>query len=60
MEKEKIAVDTPVSVTGLNIIPVVKTKVRYWQHGHRIAASYSKQPVYVIIAAPDSTRAFRI
>jgi len=59
MEKGKIVIDAPVSVAGLNIIPVARTKVRYWQRGHRIAASYSKQPLYVIIAAPDSTRAFR-
>jgi len=59
METERITIDSPVSVTGLNIIPVVRTKVRHWQQGHQVATVYSKQPLYVIIAAPDSTRAFR-
>jgi len=60
MEKKEIAIDNPVTVAGLTIIPVAQVLLNYWQVKGSTSFFGLKQPVAVIVVSPLAKRAFRI
>ncbi len=60
MEKKEIAIDNPVTVAGLTIIPVVQVLLNYWHTKDSTSFFGLKQPVAVIVVSPLAKRAFRI
>jgi uncharacterized spore protein YtfJ len=60
VEKKEVAIDNPVTIAGLTLVPVVQILLSYW-HG-RSSSLYSgtKQPVALVIVSPSAKRAFRI
>ena len=60
MEKKEVAVDNPLTVAGLTIIPVVQVVVNYWQAKGSTLFFGLKQPVAVIVVSPSAKRGFRI
>lgn len=60
MEKKEIAIDNPVTIAGLTIIPVVQVLLNSWQVKGNASFFGLKQPVAVIVVSPLAKRAFRI
>ena len=60
MEKKKVAIDNPVAVAGVTLIPVAKVSLNYW-HGNRGISFFGvKQPLSVVVVSPSARRAFHI
>ena len=60
MEEGKITAETPVTIAGVTIIPIVRTSTNHWSHNGCFAFLGSKQPVSIIVASPETKKAFRI
>ena len=60
MEKKEVAIDNPIAVAGLTIIPVVHVSLNYWLHNDGAAVFGIKQPVAFMVVSPGEKRAFRI
>jgi len=60
MEKKEIAIDNPVAVVGLTLIPVVQVSLNYWRANSATSFFGVKQPVAVIVVSPSAKKAFRI
>ena len=60
MEKKEVAIDNPVTVAGLTIIPVVQVLLNYWQTKGSTSFFGLKQAVAVIVVSPSAKRAFRV
>jgi hypothetical protein len=60
MEKKEITTINPVSVGGINIIPVSRATVRSRRGKKYVAFSGTKQPDAIIIVTPSGKKAFRI
>ena len=60
MEKEKIETDTPVTIAGVTLVPIVKTRLDYWQGKSGFSSFGIKQPVGIIVISPQARKAFRI
>jgi uncharacterized spore protein YtfJ len=60
MEKKEVTIINPVTVAGINIIPVSKVTINGWHGKQGVACSGSKQPDIIIVATPAAKRAFRI
>jgi uncharacterized spore protein YtfJ len=59
MEK-KVAIENPIAVAGLTLIPVAKVSLNYWRGGGSTSFFGVKQPVGVVVVYPSAKRAFRI
>ena len=60
MEKEELRIDSPVSINGITLIPIVKA-IRYcWHIDDSLSGWGSKQPMSIVIVMGEDTRAFRI
>ena len=55
---EKIAVDKPVSVAGITLIPV--SKVLYWSARRGTAFFGAKHPVAVVVVSPSGKKALKL
>ena len=60
MEKEEIKVETPTTVAGVTLVPVVKTSLNYWEGKNRSAFFSSQQPLSVVVISKRERKAFRI
>lgn len=60
MEKKEIAIDNPVTIDGLTIIPVVQVLLNSWHVKDKASFFGSKQPIALIVVSPLAKRAFRI
>ena len=60
MEKKEVAVESPVVVSGLTLVPVVEVSVNCAHTGKVTSFSGVKQPVAVVVVLPSSKVAFRI
>ncbi len=60
MEREEIRIEAPVTVAGVNLIPIVKVSLNYWHRKGSFSLFGNKQPVNIIVISPLGTRAFRI
>jgi len=60
MEKKEVAINNPIAVAGLTIIPVVHVSLNYWLHNGGASFFGVKQPDAVIVVSPAEKRAFRI
>ena len=60
MEKEELRIDSPVSIDGIILIPIVKVVQYCWQIEDSVSGWGSKQPVSIIVVSGEDTRAFRI
>jgi len=60
MEKKKVAIDNPVAVAGVTLIPVAKVSLNYWQGNCGISLFGAKQPISIVVVSPSARRAFRI
>jgi uncharacterized spore protein YtfJ len=60
MEKKEVTIINPVTVAGINIIPVSKVTINGWHGKQGFACSGNKQPDIIIIATPTEKRAFRV
>ena len=52
MEK-KIAVENPVIVSGLTIIPVTLTLTNSWKHESELSGFMLKEPRYILASGPS-------
>ena len=60
MEKKEVAIDSPMTVDGVTVIPVAKISLNY-QHGNSSLSFFGvKQPIGVILVSRSLKRAFRI
>ena len=60
MEKKEVALDNPVAIAGLTIIPVVQVLLNSW-HTKDITSFFAlKQPIAIIVVSTLAKRAFRI
>ena len=60
MEKEEIRIETPSTVAGITLVPIVKTSLGRWHSKGRYSFFGLKQPVSILVISPQSRRAFRI
>lgn len=60
MEREKVIIGNPLTVSRVTLIPVVKMSLNCQRSGGTISFFGAKQPVDVVIASPSAKRAFRI
>ena len=60
MEKKEVAVENPVTVSGLTFVPVVEVSVNYTHTGKVTSFCGLKQPVAVVVVSPSLKKAFRI
>ena len=60
MEKKEVAINNPIAVAGLTIIPLVHVSVNYWPHNGGASFFGVKEPVAVIVVSPAAKRAFRL
>jgi len=60
MEKKDVAIDNPIVIAGLTIIPLAHVSLNYWFHNSGASFFGIKQPVAVIVVSPAAKRAFRI
>ena len=60
MEKKEVVIESPVTVTGVTLVPVAKLSLNYW-HSKRSFSCFSvKQPVGVVVVSPSAKKAFWI
>ncbi|MFC1905251.1 hypothetical protein ACFLXL_00395 [Chloroflexota bacterium] len=59
MEKSTISLDSPLSIMGLTIIPVVRTSINY-SFFAGFSAFISKKPLALVFISPLERKAFRI
>lgn len=60
MEKKKVTIGSPVTVSGVTLIPVSEVSINYWRGKPGVALSGSTHPVSVVIVSSSAKRAFRI
>jgi len=60
MEKEELRIDSPVSINGIILVPIVKVVQYCWQIGDSISGWGSKQPTSIVVVMGEDTRAFRV
>ncbi len=60
MDKKEVAINNPVTVAGVTLIPIVEISQNYWQGNRGISFMGVKQPVSVIVVSPSAKRAFRM
>ena len=58
--KKEVAVDNPVAVAGVTLIPVTRVSLNCQGGSFGISFFGAKRPVSVVIASPSAKRAFRI
>jgi hypothetical protein len=54
MEKKQVAIENPVNVDGLSIIPITETVIYGWQYKGNFSFFGHKRPIYVLISKPES------
>jgi len=60
MEKKIVAIDYPIKLVGLTMIPVVHVSLMCWHNDNVVAIFCVKQPVGVIVASPTGKKGYRI
>lgn len=60
MEEKKIVINKPVSVAGLNLIPVTQVSLGLWSARAGEAFLAIKQPIAVVVVSSQKNRAFRM
>ena len=58
--KKKVAVENPVAVASVTLIPVVRSLVNRWHSKNGVSFFASKEPVAVALVSPSTKKAFRI
>jgi len=60
MEKEEVGPGTPLTVSGITLIPVVKTSINRGEYKGRLLFLGTRQPVNIIVVSPQMKKAFRM
>jgi len=60
MEKEEISIESPATVAGVTLVPIVKASLGRWQSKTRFSFLGFKQPIGVVVVSPQARRAFRM
>lgn len=60
MEKEVVRIETPFTVAGVTLVPIVKTRLDCWRSQSRLSFFSIKQPVGIVVISPQVERGFRI
>ena len=60
MEKKEVVIESPLSVDGLTLIPVVQVLQSFWQRGNNTLFFGAKRPVAVVVVSPSAKKAFRV
>jgi hypothetical protein len=60
MERKEVAIENPVAVAGVTLIPVTRVSLNCQRGGYGISFFGVKQPISVVVASPSAKRAFRI
>ena len=60
MEKEEIRIETPSSINGVTLVPIVKTRLNCLQGKKCLSFFAIKQPLSMVVVSPQARRAFRI
>ena len=60
MEKAEVRTEAPVTVAGVTLIPVVKTRLDYWRSKGRFSYFGNRQPVGIVVISLQTRQAFRI
>ena len=60
MEKKEVAIESPVSVDGVTLIPVVQVLQGFWQKENNASFFGVKRPVAVVVVTPSAKKAFRM
>jgi len=60
MEKEEIRIETPFTIAGVTLVPIVKASLDYWQGKHCLSCFGTRQPVSLVVVSHQVRRAFRI
>jgi uncharacterized spore protein YtfJ len=60
MQRKTVTIGKPVAVAGVTLIPVTKLSLNCQHIGGSISLFGIRQPVSIIVAAPSTSKAFRI
>ena len=60
MEKERLAIDKPVTIAGVTLIPVARVWLNCQRVSNGISFCGTKQPVDIVLISSSARRAFRI
>jgi hypothetical protein len=60
MEKEKIKIEPPVSISGVTVIPVTKSSLNYRSGKKGISFFGYKEPVSVVVLSDNMKKAFSV
>ena len=60
MEKTEVTIESPVSVAGLTLIPVVQILKCLWQRENSTSFFATKRPIAVVVISPSAKKAFRV
>jgi hypothetical protein len=60
MEKEKIKIEPPVSISGVTVIPVTKSSLNYRSGKNNISIFGYKEPVSVVVLSDNMKKAFSV
>ena len=60
MEKTEVTIESPVSVAGLTLIPVVQILKCLWQTENSTLFFGVKRPIAVVVISPSARKAFRM
>ena len=59
-KKEEVVIETPVTVGGVTLIPLVRVSLNCWHGNGGVSYFGVKQPIDVVVISPSEKRAFRI
>jgi len=59
-EKKEIIVGHPLTFSGLTLIPIMETRLHYWQYRDSFSLLGSKQATGIIIVTPTMTKALKV
>jgi hypothetical protein len=60
MEKKEINAESPVTIYGMTLIPVVEVSLNHWQGKAGLSFFGVKKPVGMILVSPSGKKAFRM
>lgn len=60
MEKKEVAIDNPLTVAGITLIPITEISLHSWQRKGGISFLGMKQPLSVVVISPSGKKAFKV
>lgn len=60
MEKERIKIESPITISGVTVIPVTKSSLNYRSGKNGISIIGYKKPVSIVLLSDSMKKAFRI